>query len=761
MSFRDGVNGVITKTFVLAMGLCLLAEDIHAEPQRRALLVGINDYQAQRQAAKGEPVSGRTFPNLRGAVNDVELMRGLLVSVYGFGDGEIVSLTDGKATREGILKAIDQHLVAGTQRGDVVFFYFSGHGSQVRNSLSEELDGMDESIVPADVSGGARDIRDKELLRRFTPLIERGVRLTILLDSCHSGSGVRGLPGGGRTRVAPPDLRDARDGYRGPSLEDGGALVLSAALDHDTASEIRTDGEKVQGLFSWAWAHAVRDAARDEPAIETFHRAAARMSLERPEQVPALAGNAEARFAPFLGTRRDRQSDRVVVGVRSVQSNGVVQIRGGWANGLTVGSVLRPATSFPSKTRLEVIELNGMASSTARIRSGEEQSLHSGALLELVSWAPPRDRPLRVWMPQGGARVMTFARTVAAEAKRAGIEWLHDPLDEPTADRQQKRILRWNGAAWELFNGNRERTILGNKHDARDALSISSDLPLFIQLPASPEIVRSIGAQPSVEPVDDPQDADYILTGRLREGQHVQYAWVRPSADDRDRNQSRLPLRTDWHDGRNAAQVAATLKEDLRRLQRIHLWQTIPSPPEGQYRYRLAIRQARDNALVTNGTLSAEERYGFVLRTAPDRHELPGQRFVYVFMVDSYGKSVLFYPRSPAGTVENRFPYPDTAPDEIRLGSRTSLIPEAPLGTDTYFLLSTEEPLTDPWILEWAGVRTPGDERGWTSLERLLVRMLSGDRGVVLEPTPSRWSIERLAMTSIANPSHERLEGAR
>jgi hypothetical protein len=130
-------------------------------------------------------------------------------------------------------------------------------------------------------------------------------------------------------------------------------------------------------------------------------------------------------------------------------------------------------------------------------------------------------------------------------------------------------------------------------------------------------------------------------------------------------------------------------------------------------------------------------------------------------MVDSYGKSVLFYPRGPAGTVENRFPVPETAPEEIRLGSRTSLIPEAPFGTDTYFLLSTEEPLTDPWILEWAGVRTPGDERGWTALERLLIQMLSGDRGVVLAPASSRWSIERLPMTSIANPSRAHREGSR
>ncbi|HEX8252942.1 MAG TPA: caspase family protein, partial [Thermoanaerobaculia bacterium] len=154
--------------------LCLLAAVVDAEPRRRALLVGINDYGARTNATKAAPLVRRSFPNLRGAVNDVALMEGLLTSVYNFSSDEIVTLTDRAATRDGILTAMDRHLVAGAQSGDTVLFYFSGHGSQVRNSLSEEVDGLDESIVPADVHRGALDIRDKELLRHLAPLVERG-----------------------------------------------------------------------------------------------------------------------------------------------------------------------------------------------------------------------------------------------------------------------------------------------------------------------------------------------------------------------------------------------------------------------------------------------------------------------------------------------------------------------------------------------------------------------------------------------------------
>ncbi|HEX8253462.1 MAG TPA: CHAT domain-containing protein, partial [Thermoanaerobaculia bacterium] len=574
-------------------------------------------------------------------------------------------------------------------------------------------------------------------------------QLTVILDSCHSGSGVRGLPGGGTSRVAPRDVRDVKDSYRGPSLEERGALVLSAARDTDRAFEIRTSEEKLQGAFTWAWAHAVRDAPKGEAVIETFHRAAARMTLERPDQVPVLAGNAAARFAPFLGPRQDRAADRVVVGVRSVDANGLIEIRGGWANGLTVGSELRPVTSPPSDARLEVIALNGMSGSTARIRSGDRRSLDAGWLLELVAWAPPRDKPLRVWMPEGGPQVIAFAKALASEATRAGIDWLRDP----TADREMKRILRWNGETWESFDASREQTSLRNVHDAREAFeSASAGLAIFVQLPASPELSQRIGTPSSIERVADPRDADYILTGRLVEGR-LEYAWVRPAVDRRDERQSPLPLRTDWHDAKSGAAVAAALEEDLRRLQRVLLWQTVPTPPNAEFAYRLAIRRARDNALLTDATMVEGERYGFVLRAAPGVGAGIKPRFIYVFMVDSYGKSVLFFPRSATGTVENRFPLPDTAPEEIRLGSRSAVIPEAPFGADTYFLLATEEPLTDPWILEWAGVRTAADERGRTPFERLLLRLLAGDRGVTLPRPASSWSIERVTITSLPTPA--------
>src|SRR3954454_20643545 len=243
----------------------IVAAALHAgaAPHRRALLVGINDYTASTLAARprGVPAPGRGWPNLGGAVNDVEIMRDMLVAAYGFDRNDIVTLTDQAATRDAILRGIDQHLVNPAAKDDVILFYYAGHGSQVRNSLSDERDKLDESLVPADSRAGAPDIRDKELRMLFNRILDHGARLTVILDNCHSSSGARGLGTGARPRGVKPDLRDVADGVNVPRPESRGALVLAAAQDVDTAWEMRDSEGKFHGAFSWAWMRAMRDSA--------------------------------------------------------------------------------------------------------------------------------------------------------------------------------------------------------------------------------------------------------------------------------------------------------------------------------------------------------------------------------------------------------------------------------------------------------------------------------------------------------------------
>jgi uncharacterized caspase-like protein len=731
-----------------AFALCaLLAASAHAAPHRRALLIGINDYSASRlgAAATAPPRADRDWTNLAGAVNDANAMREMLVFLYGFDRDDIVTLTDQAATREAILRGVEEHLIDPASKDDVVFFYFAGHGSQVRNSLSEERDKFDESLVPADSRIGAPDIRDKELRSRFNRILDRGARLTVMLDNCHSGSGARGLGSGARPRGIKADLEDVADRVNGPQPEQHGALVLSAAQDFDRAWETRDNDGKFHGVFSWAWIRAMRDAAGDESAEVTFERAAARMRGETPFQQPVLAGKSDVKLVPFLGTRADHRDGSLVVAVEKVESDGTIVLHGGWANGLTVGTELRDPASA---ARITVTALSGLGRSEARAQP-QAATPNAGALLEVSAWAAPPGRPLRIWMPRATRsmkEIAAAARSLLSGAREHGVRWVTDPIDATPS-----HVLRWGGKGWELFSDGAGVEPLGSDAAAVAAVDrLSSGSTLFVQFPAPALLVDAIAAE-GIQQALGPEDADYVLVGRLT-SRHLSFSWVRPCVKKTDRRKTGLPLRTAWvaerkNDNR-LREIAPSLRRSLLALRKIHAWQSLESPPGGRFPYQIGVRRSRDDELIKDSVMG-DERYELVLRTAEPLPARVRPRYVYAFVIDSYGKSTLLFPTAANGSVENRFP--DSPPEtEIPLGHTSQFEGGPPYGVDTYFLLSTEEPLTNPAILEWDGVRA-AEAQPLTALEKLLLGTTPGTRSISMT-THAAWSIERTTYESL--PPH-------
>ncbi|MBV5304294.1 MAG: caspase family protein [Chlorobium sp.] len=149
---------------------------------KKALLVGVNDY---------APV-GAGGPDLRGCVNDVRDMANTL-SVLGIVPSSPTTmriLTDSRATRANIMAGL-KWLTTGAKAGDVLVFYYSGHGSQMIDVDGDEPDGKDETICPHDFATAGM-IKDDDLRKAFTTL-PAGVNLDVILDSCHSGTGTREL----------------------------------------------------------------------------------------------------------------------------------------------------------------------------------------------------------------------------------------------------------------------------------------------------------------------------------------------------------------------------------------------------------------------------------------------------------------------------------------------------------------------------------------------------------------------------------------
>jgi hypothetical protein len=726
------------RRLIAALALSILATTLSAAPRgsRRALLIGINDYSAApAPGLRDSRVPARDWTNLDGAVNDVRLMREILVARHGFASADIVTLTDQEATRAAILKAIDSVLGSKARKGDVLLFYYSGHGSQVRNSLSAEADKLDESIVPADSRRGAPDIRDKELSVAFNRLLDSGARLTVVLDACHSGSGARGLTGGLRHRSVKPDLRDVADPTNAPRPEDRGALVISAAEDFDLAYET-IDDKTIRGAFSWAFARALRDARPGEAAGDTFLRAQAVIRAEMPAQNPVLAGRAGMRDAPLLSNGDGRPASRDVA-VESVSADGTFTLLGGWAHGLTVGTRLRPPGQ-ESGTELEVTSLIGAGRALARAAHAtrdatrdaprdaprDAAAIRAGALLEIATWAAPSSRKLRVWIPRATLAVVASAHCLLTSQS----------IDDPT-ETTPAHVVRWRDERWETV-GERE---------AGDTQ--------FVQLPATPGIASAADGVDAIQVVTGPETADYILAGRIT-ANGAEYAWVRPGALANDAARSPMPPRSAWTSAANEEQAALVLREALLRLARVLGWHELQSPNGDASAYRIALREARHGTPAGDGPLIGGGEYRIVLQLRDPTRPVY-TRYVYAFAIDSRGQSTLLFPRLERGSVENRLPLTDfpaqpvaNPPREIVLGDRPSFVVTAPYGLDTYFLLFTDTPLSGTSCLEWGGVRSlSGITR--SPLETLLAQSgtTRGD-GAPLRTSPN-WSIEKLALESI------------
>jgi len=154
---------------------------LQAKGRRKAFLVGINDY---------APL-GSGGSDLNGCVNDVKDMASTLLAlnVVDALPSQLRICTNGNATKAGILAGL-QWLLKGAAKGDLLIFYYSGHGSQVVNTGADtELDGKDEVICPHDFAYGNM-IKDDDLSTLFKKL-PKGVNLEVILDCCHSGSGTR------------------------------------------------------------------------------------------------------------------------------------------------------------------------------------------------------------------------------------------------------------------------------------------------------------------------------------------------------------------------------------------------------------------------------------------------------------------------------------------------------------------------------------------------------------------------------------------
>lgn len=143
--------------------------------------------------AKKAVLVGCNYPGtnaaLKGCINDVIGMKAILEEFYGFSPNDIVVLIDTDKNYEQPtgknIKAHLKQLVEQAQDGDVLFFHFSGHGTQIPSQDGDEADGKDEAICPTDMNV----IADDDLRLILKPLEAKpNAKFTFIADCCHSGT---------------------------------------------------------------------------------------------------------------------------------------------------------------------------------------------------------------------------------------------------------------------------------------------------------------------------------------------------------------------------------------------------------------------------------------------------------------------------------------------------------------------------------------------------------------------------------------------
>ena len=143
---------------------------------KKALLIGIN--------YKGSDAE------LRGCINDIIHIKNILINNCDFNNDNIKVLTEEQTDLPPTRGNIEQHIHLLTSEllpGDILFFYYSGHGSYITDLSGDETDKQDEVLVPLDYEKSGM-ITDDWLYLNMISKIPSGVNLWGFVDSCHSGT---------------------------------------------------------------------------------------------------------------------------------------------------------------------------------------------------------------------------------------------------------------------------------------------------------------------------------------------------------------------------------------------------------------------------------------------------------------------------------------------------------------------------------------------------------------------------------------------
>jgi len=267
--------------------------------------------------------------------------------------------------KAGFEKSLDK-LAQSSGAGDVVVIHFSSHGQQLEDDGDDEMDKLDEAIVPYDAVYSSNPVefqkfapgyfRDDQFGEKVTAIRNNlGSKgdLLVLMDACHSGTGTRG-PGIAVVRGSKAPMVSSTFNTKGaPTKDEAGVfkestkvklksdaatyVVISGAQAQELNYETTDENRKAVGSLSYAFSKALSTLEGTTSYRSLFAAIELVMREKSPKQKPVMEGDGTDR--ELFGGKYVRQ--KAYFSIVPAQSNpNSIEINGGTVSGITLGSIV-------------------------------------------------------------------------------------------------------------------------------------------------------------------------------------------------------------------------------------------------------------------------------------------------------------------------------------------------------------------------------------------------------------------------------------
>ena len=364
-----------------------------ARPKTWILLIGIDYYPDSNFRLRGAVNDALSIElSLKRYYGEATVFRLLASDIDGLNDSPHLGNEESWPTYDNVFLRLEQITQEGSA-GDIVWMHYSGHGTLQPTVASkfnyQEGHETDAALVLLEPDGqkGIRYLRGIELALRLDSLSKKGLKTTVVLDSCHSGSisrdtnsNIRGLPWNADVDAEFPlkeltvhkplisrgsDVRDARI-ISHWLLHPQNYTLLMACSPHERAKEIKVKAtEQYHGAFSYlickAFSFCLQTGKQDVTHQTIYRYVHANMS-ETIRQHPVLIGTENT---TLRGDDISHQEIDTKFAVIKVSENGGIWINAGHLHGVITGdeySIYNHATPEEQLARIVITNVEAIKS---------------------------------------------------------------------------------------------------------------------------------------------------------------------------------------------------------------------------------------------------------------------------------------------------------------------------------------------------------------------------------------------------------------